>query len=242
MSDLLDLALDGHGGLNRWRLMKDVTATLTIRGALFTAKGHPDGLGTARATADVAAPRLTFSPFAGAAHGLFGPDRVTVITKDGAERRRDNPRAAWSDLPRETPWDDLHLLYFTGYALWNYLCTPFLLTWPGFVLDEISPWIEGSQTWGRLRVTFPANVPTHCPEQVLYFDDRGLLRRLDYAPEFPGAFAVAHYCDDHRDFSGLMVPTRRRVYARREDGTPNTDVAFVELDIDEVSTLPTVDR
>jgi hypothetical protein len=46
---------------------------------------------------------------------------------------------------------------------------------------------------------------------------------------------VAHYCDDHREFSGLMVPTRRRVYARREDGTPNTDVAFVELDITEVS-------
>ena len=235
MSDLLDLALDGHGGFDRWQALKNITATLTARGALFTAKGHPDGLSTAQATAEVTTPRLTFRPFAGAARGLFEPDRVAVTTDDGAERSRDNPRAAMSSLAPETPWDDLHLLYFTGYALWNYLCLPFLLTWPGFVVEEISPWTEGSQTWGRLRVTFPADVPTHGAEQLLYFDDHGLLQRLDYAAEVAGSVPVAHYCDEHREFSGLMVPTRRRVYARREDGTANTDVAFVELDITEVT-------
>jgi hypothetical protein len=66
MSDLLDLALDGHGGLDRWQALKNITATLTARGALFTAKGHPDGLSTAQATAEVTTPRLTFRPFAGA--------------------------------------------------------------------------------------------------------------------------------------------------------------------------------
>lgn len=96
------------------------------------------GLGTVRATADVTAPRLTFAPFAGSAQGLFERDRVAV-TASGTERQRVDPRAACAAVPREAPWDDLHLLYFTGYAMWNYLCTPFFFTWPGFAVEEIGP-------------------------------------------------------------------------------------------------------
>src|SRR5689334_8921262 len=30
------------------------------------------------------------------------------------------------------PWDRLHLTYFLGYALWNYLTAPFLFALPDF--------------------------------------------------------------------------------------------------------------
>ena len=40
------------------------------------------------------------------------------------------------------PWDDLHLAYFSGYAMWNYLNTPFIFALPGFQTEEIEPWDE----------------------------------------------------------------------------------------------------
>jgi len=33
-------------------------------------------------------------------------------------------------------WDDLHLAYFSGYAMWNYLTTPFLFAMEGFEVEE----------------------------------------------------------------------------------------------------------
>jgi hypothetical protein len=186
----------------------------------------------------VSVPRVTFTPFPGAARGVFEAERVTVTAEDGLEKQRDNPRAAFADHQFETPWDDLHLLYFMGYAIWNYLCTPFLLSWPGFAVEEIEPWQEGAETWRRLQVEFPPEIPTHCTEQVFYFDESGLLRRLDYYPDVVAGRGVgaAHYCYDHEDFSGLIVPTRRRVYIRQEDGTAS-DQVVVEADIADVAVM-----
>jgi hypothetical protein len=122
----------------------------------------------------------------------------------GSETRRPSHpgrnRALW--------WDHLDLLYFAGYALWNYLCAPFLFAKPGFVAEEIEPWDEQNEQWRRLRVTFPLTVPTRCREQVFYFDARTLLRRVDYTAEVVGSWArAAHYCFDHKTFAGLLVPT-----------------------------------
>ena len=61
-----------------------------------------------------------------------------------------------------------------------------------------------------------------------------MLRRLDYLPELvspTSPIPAAHYCHDHVEFSGLVVPTRRRVFVRHDDGTPATDQMVVELDV-----------
>lgn len=241
-NELLDLALIGHGGLDRWRAIETITATITLGGALFDLKGRPDGLGGAvEATAHSSASRLTFAPFPGGSKGAFEADRVTITRADGGDDEREEARAAFSHLEFAAPWDDLHLLYFTGYAIWNYLLTPFLLTWPGFVVEEIEPWQEEGETWRRLRVEFPPDVPTHCPEQVFYFDEGGLLRRLDYSPEVvspASPIPAAHYCYDHRDFSGLSVPTRRRVFRRLDDGTAAPDQVVVELEVKDLTLTP----
>jgi hypothetical protein len=238
-SELLEVALSGHGGLDRWRATRSITATMNITGALFALKGRPEALGgTVRATADTSAPRLTFTPFPGGEQGAFEGDRVTLTRADAEAEARNDPRAAFADHELNTAWDDLDLLYFTGYAIWNYLATPFMFTLPGFELEEIEPWHEDAETWRRLRVAFPADLPTHCPEQVFYFDDAGLLRRFDYHPEVvnpQGPIPAAHYCYRHEDFSGLVVPTRRRVFGRAEDGTVAFDQAFVELEVTDVA-------
>jgi hypothetical protein len=238
MTDLLDLAVEAHGGLERWRTIEAVAATFRAGGSLFVLKGQPDALaGPVTATVETTRSRLTFEPFAGG-RGVFEPDRVAVTTADGSERKRTSPRAAFDGHTLASPWDDLHLLYFAGYAMWNYICVPFVLTWPGFAADEIEPWHEGSETWRRLRVEFPSQVPTHSREQVLSFDDRGRLRRHDYTADIvspAGPIPVAHYCEEHRTFSGLVVPTRRRAFTRREDNTPVPEEVVVAIDIDAVT-------
>jgi hypothetical protein len=238
-TELLDQVLTAHGGLDRWRAVETISATITARGALFELKGYPDGLaGRAEAVANAPAPRLTCSPFGAAARGVFEPDRVAVTTAEASEDVLENPRATFPNLPADAGWDLPHLLYFVGYALWNYLCTPFMFTRPGFELEEIEPWLEGEETWRRLRGRFPPELPSHNPDQVFYFDADGLLRRLDYAPEVvnpPSPIPAAHYCYDHKTFSGLVVPTRRRVFGRTEDGKPVPEPTFVELEVAEVT-------
>jgi hypothetical protein len=229
---VLELALEAHGGVQRWHGVKQITATLSLTGALFDLMGQPGGLGRTHATARAGEPVIEFEPFATADHGLFRPDQVSV-RRDGQTLDRRTPRQSFDGHGQ---WDDSHLLYFTGYAIWNYLCTPFLLTWPGFTVEALEPWIEGSETWRRLDVTFPPAVPTHNPTQRFYFDRSGLLRRLDYQPEVLGEVSapVAHYCDDHRDFDGFVVPTHRRVYLRRDDDTAARESTVVELDVEDV--------
>ena len=114
----------------------------------------------------------------------------------------------------ETPWDQLHRLYFTSYAMWNYLTTPFLLTQPGFECREIEPHQENGETWRCLQVNFPPDIPTHNKEQTFFFNDQGLLQRLDYVAVGP----VSHYCFDHTTFGGLVFPTLRRVVRRTPSG------------------------
>jgi hypothetical protein len=147
--------------------------------------------------------------------GHFVPDRVWIT--DG-ERRviedRRNPRASFAGHVHSTPWDQLQRLYFTSYALWNYLSTPFLFTRPGFGLRELEPHQEGGDVWRRLLVRFPTDIPTHSDEQTFYFNEKGLLQRVDYVTDVAGGIG-AHYCYDHLSFGGIVFPTRR-VVTRKE--------------------------
>lgn len=233
-----DLAIAAHGGLDRWSRIESVDARVAVSGALFELKGYPAGLGgTVEVSADTGRPRATVVPLPNGAEGFFDGNRVVITPADGRQEGRDGVRASFAGLAPDAPWDDFQLLYFAGYAMWNYLLTPFLLRWPGFKLEEVAPWREAGETWRRLRAEFPADIPTHCPEQTFYFDERGLLRRLDYSPEvvgIQGSVGAAHYCDDHETFSGLVVPTRRRVFLRRDDGTPVTGQPVVEIEVEDV--------
>src|SRR3546814_15461964 len=68
----------------------------------------------------------------------------------------------------DLPWDSQHIIYFSGYAIWTYLTTPFLFARPGFEVQEIDPWDGEGEVWRRLRVKFPPDVPSHSAEQTFY--------------------------------------------------------------------------
>jgi hypothetical protein len=78
---------------------------------------------------------------------------------------------------------------------------------------------------------FPDSIATHTKEQVFYFDDHGLLRRIDYAVAILGSSPAAHYAYDYREFDGIMVPTRRRIFARQPDGRADRSSLSLAIDV-----------
>ena len=232
MSDLLEMALEAHGGLALWRQLTAITADMTVGGSLFEMKGQGGTLGKTTMVVDPRKPHATYSPVGmPGLKGIYdGDQRVAIETEAGRLlEQRPSPRTVFADMPREHPWDLLHLMYFCGYAGWNYLTIPFIFTYPGFVTEEITPWEEAGETWRRLKVQFSPDIPTHCPQQTFYFDEKGLLRRQDYEAEVVSSLPTAHYLYDHANFSGLVMPTRRRALRRQADGTSVPGDPFVEI-------------
>jgi len=43
------------------------------------------------------------------------------------------------------------------------------------------------------------------------------------------------YPSEYREFDGIMVPTRRRVYVRKPDGSPARDSVSVAIEITNVT-------
>jgi hypothetical protein len=136
-----------------------------------------------------------------------------------------------SGLRRNLRWDALDSTYFAGYAMWNYVTTPYLLTREGVELSQGEAWEEKGETWQRLEA-FPESIHTHSRRQTFYFDARRLLRRHDYVAEVVGGWAkAAHYCADHAQAGGLVFPTRRWVRPIRPGNRslPFPTMVWIEL-------------
>ena len=233
---LLDDAIAAHGGLDRWRQLDRLTLDLEIGGNILALKGCSPRLRRLQVEVDPHHVRAVLTPFPrDGQRGVFERDRLRIEMDDGTlVAERAIVRDAGGAVPRRLLWRHLDLLYFLGYALWNYSVTPFLFTWPGFACREGSPWRpgdgpgspkrlrrEGGSIWRTLHVRYPPDVPTHCRDQVFYFDERHVLRRLDYTADVFGSFARgAHLCDDVRRFDGIVIPTHRVVHPRRRNGQP----------------------
>jgi hypothetical protein len=237
VDDLLKLAIDGHGGWPRWQQISRFHAAVSITGAIWALKGNPaplDGVVLAGRTRDQS---LTITPFPRPGRrATWRPDRQTIETAEGvlvAERR--DPAAAFIGASRDSPWDEFQAAYFASEANWNYLVAPFLFTRGDFVTEETWPWREEGQVWRTLLVTYPESIVAHSRQQTYYFDNAGLLRRLDYTVDILGGGPAVHYPSRHRVFDGIVVPTRRRVYVRRPDSSPLLESVSVAVDVSGVT-------
>jgi hypothetical protein len=236
MSDLRDIVIEAHGGIARWKRFRTIEGNMSITGLLWDRKGWPDALKNVHVTASIGEQRLSYRPFtAEGLHSVYRPDRVAIARADETEfKSRSNPRQAFEGHKPETPWDDLHLAYFSGYAMWNYLNTPFLFLLPDVATEELSPIEENGERRRRLQVIFPATIATHSREQVFHVDGDGLIARFDYSVDVTGAIPSAHYTSGYRTFDGIRFPTRRRAYRRNPDGTPLTAAVPVAIDISDI--------
>jgi hypothetical protein len=174
MNALLAIRLDAHGGLERWNRLKGLTARISISGPTWVIKGQPHLFNNVRIEMPLRE-QCMVTHLVGLGRRLtFDPDRVAVETETGYPLfQRPNPRASFEKHVFETPWDELHATHFCSYALWTYLTIPFLYTYPGFLVEEISPWNEGREEWRRLKATFPETVASHTREQVSSFASDG---------------------------------------------------------------------
>jgi len=238
VTDLLDLALLAHGGLDRWQRATTIHARAAVGGLALARRGQGEIFADTDVTLDVHRQHAVFRNFTGPGLvGVYTPGRVSIEDAHGTvlqELRR--PRDAFTDLDRTSAWGQLHALYFGGYALWNYLTVPYLLTLPGIQAEEAQPWDEAGERWRRLHVTFPADIATHSSEQTFYFDESGLQRRHDYRVEIGKAPAVtAHYTEAHRTVSGLVFATHRYAVPTAEDNTSLPGPIFISIDIADIT-------
>ena len=218
MSTLLEEVLDAHGGIQRWRTAATVHARVRSGGLLLRTRVPGNRLADYRITVHVQEARTVLDPFPSAERrGVFENGAVRIETYDGKViSSRTNPRAAFfgrSGLRRNIRWDPLDSVYFAGYAMWNYLTAPYLLTRDGVEVADGGPWQQEGETWRRLNASFPPDLDTHSRRQTFYFDSGAHLRRHDYAAEVIGRWArAAHYCTDPVQADGLVFPTRRWVH------------------------------
>ena len=234
MNKLAKQAIDAHGGLERWNRFTTLSAHLIQGGALWAAKGKAGVLVDPTVTIDLRDEKASHWPFGSPARrSRFEPQRVAIEDMNGkALEELLQPRASFGG--HAATWTDLQLAYFAGYAMWTYLNIPFLLARPGVESEEVEPWEESGETWRRLKVHFPADIATHSAEQTLYLDEQGLLRRQDYNVEIDGTSGAAHYVYDHKEFSGIVFPTKRRVFRRQPDGHSTPEPLIISLDLDRI--------
>ena len=238
MNELLKLAVNAHGGLDRWNKVKAIKVAASITGAIWFVKGKGDFLKNVVLTAETRDERLTVDFPGQEKRAIFEPDRILIEMTNGTRlEARGNPVRSFAGQKRETPWDDVQVIYFVGEALWTYLNTPFLYTRPGFVTEEISSIQVEGETWRRLKVTFPDNVKSHSKEQISCFGPDGLLRRHDYTVDILGGATGLNYASDYRDVDGIIVPTKRRVYAYEGDYQLVKEPLLVAIDMGEITLL-----
>ena len=241
MDELLSAVLDAHGGLDNWQRVRTLRVGFSRGGPFWAARGWPDLLANETVTLDAHRQHIEFTPFlAEDRTSVFDvdPERVAIRNGDGQViEERTRPRDSFPSQfdPFATPWDAIQVAYFASVAMWNYLTEPFGFTYPGVQAREIEAWNEDGATWRRLAVTFPPSNANHNPDQVFYYDERFMLRRMDYSPEVTGSPQIAQYTHDPKTFDGFVFPTRRLMHRRDADGVADQSVALLTFDIDAVA-------
>ncbi|MCB9416637.1 MAG: hypothetical protein H6522_05450 [Mycolicibacterium sp.] len=151
MTAVLDGIFDAHGGLDYWRSLSTIDVEISAWGFLFTTK-QVEPQNHARLTIDTREPRVILHdyPAAGNSTVLRGGQRVEIRDSAGSVLdARDNPREAFSH-GRLLRWDAIDFAYFCGYAMWNYLTLPFLLSYPGVSVAVSDRQATGTSAAGGL--------------------------------------------------------------------------------------------
>jgi hypothetical protein len=236
MTGLLDAVLAAHGGIDRWRELSTVQATIVSGGKLFQIKGQPQDPAPRQMTVAVQREWSSLQPFGAPDQKTdFTPQRIAIEKLDGrVVTERVNPRESFAGHVLTTPWDALQRAYFNGYALWTYLTTPFLMTLPGFTVTELDPIEDNGEQWFGLQAHFPDRFASHSRLQEFYFGSDFLLRRHDYRVDIAGGFATNQYVYDMVEADGIRFPSKRRAYRLDDNGRLLPDELMVSIDLSDI--------
>jgi hypothetical protein len=133
LDSLLELALKAHGGLDAWNKFRALHVDISIGGALWDVKGLPGLFDDTHFELDLKRERVVASLIDLGERIIFTPNEMSLESDEGKTVEvRCNPRDSFAGQTGDSKWDKLHAGYFCSYALWGYLTTPFLYTYPGF--------------------------------------------------------------------------------------------------------------
>lgn len=236
LNSLLQDVTDAHGGLERWRRFQGIASTIVTGGGLWAVKRVRLLRTPRRVTSEFRRQWMRETPFGEPGLTMtWTPRHVEIAdSKSRIIAERDDGRDSF-DRSFNGRWDQLNLAYFNGYAMWIYHAVPWVLTEPGYESNEIAPIEYQGETLRGLAVRFPEGVHSHTREQRFFFGEDGLLRRHDYEVDVWADTPAAHFVSDYVDVNGLKYPTRRSVFARRPDGTPDLDLNAVTIALSDYS-------
>lgn len=235
--NLLTQVCDAHGGLARWRAVEAIDFALSSSGLAFSSHGQGSALVGLNVRLWPHQRRVELHHYGEPGGlGVWTPEHVAHYAADGrllAERQ--HPRAQFSRLRKRLVWDKLDMLYFGGYALWNYLSFPFVLAEPGVRVSL--PTAVDRCAGAGLVAEFDASVPTHSARQVFHLNQALHLTQHDYTADVIGSWATAANCAlASTEVAGLRFYTRRHVTPRM--GPWQTVLPFpllVRIDITELA-------
>ena len=234
---LVDEMIAAHGNLAAWNQYNRIITTLSFGGLAFRIKFNYKGYLKRRYIISLGHPMITIENFPKAGQqGIFTPDIVWIESFDGKKiRERQHPRKFIRQWPHSYFWDDLDLLYFAGYACWNYFNIPFLLVSGQFQFCQLPDWEENGKRLQRIEVIFPDQIPTHCRKQLFYLNETKRIVRFDYDPEVFASWArAAQYCYNYQSFNGIWLPTKRKVVPRKTNGNAGAAPVLVWIEVDEL--------
>jgi hypothetical protein len=205
--NLLNEVLEAAGGLNRWDTLTRFVTHLSVDGALLARHGKAGLLEetVAEGLTRMVSIRLQGFPASGW-DACMEPGRMRIEQLNGEVLgERSAPR-----IDFDATWDDLQLAYFCCRSIWICMTAPFVLTYPGVIVEEI-PATAGmaNNKLHRLRALFPSRIAAFGSEQTYHFDQAMLLKRVDYHIDGT-AGVISDHCSAHHDFSGFVIPTLRR--------------------------------
>ncbi len=223
-NDLINRICTAHGGLDRWKLVESIELELDIFGPILITKFKSPWLSSIVANIFTDKPYVSFHNFPEEGHtGIF--DGYDVYIYNSQDRIYSERSYLNDDQLKTKPrlhWDHLDMIYFLGYALWNYSCSPYIFNNRGFDIRQGDDWLnQDGSVLSTLHVRFPRHIPTHCKHQVFYFNQQGLLERSDYTADIISPIAIgSHYCRDYKNVEGLEFATHRTVFPRLWNGRP----------------------
>jgi hypothetical protein len=240
LQPLLDTVLAAHGGWPAWQRVERIDLRLSSGGLAFAMRGQTGRLLERRVSVYPHQMRTVF-------HDHPGPGQVAEwrgslvgigLTGQAPSLQRHDARNHFARWRARWSWDDLDLLYFAGYALWNYLSFPFLLCADGVQLRAFR---AARHDWIEAR--FPPAFPTHSPRQYFQIGPDGRLLRHDYVAEVFGHWAAAaNFCLASEVAGGLRLYTRRKVVPSlgRRAALPFPTLVWIELSDLQVHMRPAV--
>ena len=226
MLPLAERVVGAYGGADRWRAATAIHATVTATGLAFVSKLR-GGIHDMQVEVTIDRPHvISWTRARPDLRRIF--DERSVQIEDGVGNiigLRHEPRRGFPYGRRLFYWDRLDEVYFSSYALWNYLAFPALL-----MRDDIE-WSDPSET--SLEARFPPDLPTHSPVQRFHFDrETALLRQHDYTAEVFGGWAkAANVVLEHSSWEAVPYPSHRRVTPRKADGAPRPFPTLVDIRI-----------